>query len=295
MSKQIVLVIGATGPIGSAAVQALSAKYADKLDIRAGVRYPEKADSLKALPGVTVVQATMGDTEKLAETLKGVDALYIVTPGVENRVELAVKTAEAAKAAGVKFLLVVSGASAALPDTIFGKQFNEIEVAVAKLGVPHAFFRLSFFLENYLAFKDTIQAQSSIYSPQDPSKPVLLIAVEDAGKAAATVLSGWQKHASKTYTLVSTRHSLSDAAKAISEVVGKEVKIVQVPYDVTKQAMLQAGRSEFLVNGIVELYQLINNDSPVTSQGSLTDLEEITGEQPTSLKAWLAKVGGAFK
>ena len=33
MSKQIILVIGATGPIGSATVQALSAKYVDKFNI----------------------------------------------------------------------------------------------------------------------------------------------------------------------------------------------------------------------------------------------------------------------
>ena len=295
MSKQVIFVIGATGPIGSATVQALSAKYAGKVDIRAGVRNPDKADTLKALPGVTVVQATMGDTDNLVVTLKGVDALYIVTPGVENRVELAIKTAEAAKAAGVNFLLVVSGASAGLTDTIFGKQMGDIETAVAKLSVPYAVLRLAFFLENYLAFKDTIQAQSSIYSPQDPSKPTLLVAVDDAGKAAATILCDWQKHANKTYTLVSTRHSLSDAAKAISEVVGREVKNVQIPFDATKQAMLQAGRPEFLAEGILELYKLINNDSPVTNQGSLTDFEEITGEQPTSLKAWLDKVGGAFQ
>ena len=33
MSKQIILVIGTTGPIGSATVQALSAKYVDKFNI----------------------------------------------------------------------------------------------------------------------------------------------------------------------------------------------------------------------------------------------------------------------
>ena len=295
MSEQVIFVIGATGPIGSATVQALSDKYAGKFDIRAGVRNPEKADKLKTLPGVTVVQATMGDEDNLVGALSGIEALFIVTPGVENRVELVVKTAEAAKAAGVQFLLVVSGATAVLTDTIFGKQLSEMEAAVAKLSVPHAFLRLAFFLENYLSFKDAIQAQNSIYSPQDPSKPTLLVAVGDVGKAAATVLANWQKHVNKTYTLVSTRHSLSDAAKAISEVVGKEVKNVQVPYDVAKQAMLQAGRPEFMSDGIVELYKLINSDSPATNQGDLSDFEEITGEQPTSLKTWLAKAGAAFK
>ena len=79
MAKPVVFVIGASGNVGSATIQALSTKYADKLEIRAGVRNPDKADKIK-LPGVTIVQAEMGAKDKLKETLKGVDALFIVTP-----------------------------------------------------------------------------------------------------------------------------------------------------------------------------------------------------------------------
>ena len=107
MAKPIVFVIGATGNIGSATVIELASKHGDKLDIRAGVRNPEKADKLKGLAGVTVVQAEMGDNEKLVEAFKGVNALYIVTPGAENRAALTIATAKAAKSAGVKHLAVV--------------------------------------------------------------------------------------------------------------------------------------------------------------------------------------------
>ena len=47
MGKPVVFVIGASGDVGSATVQALSAKYSDKVEIRAGVRNPDKADKLK--------------------------------------------------------------------------------------------------------------------------------------------------------------------------------------------------------------------------------------------------------
>ena len=63
MDKPVVFVIGATGNIGSATVTALSIRHADKLDIRAGVRNPDKAEKLKGLTGVSVVQAEMGAKE----------------------------------------------------------------------------------------------------------------------------------------------------------------------------------------------------------------------------------------
>ena len=185
MGKPVVLVIGASGNIGTATVAALAAKYADKVEIRAGVRNPDKADKLKAIAGVSVVQAIMGDRDNLKSALKGVDSLYIVTPSTENRIQLVTTTAQAAKEADVKFLLVVSGSMAARTDTLLGGQFAEVEDKVVKLGMPHAFLRLPFFVENLWGFKDSIAGQGAIYCPVDPDKPYPAVVVEDAGKACS--------------------------------------------------------------------------------------------------------------
>ena len=162
MGKPVVFVIGATGYVGTATLHALSAKYRDQVEIRAGVRNPDKADKLKGIAGVSIVQAEMGSNDKLVQTLAGVNALYIVTPGAENRAELTIATAEAAKKAGVKYVVVVSVLMADLTDTIFGRQLKEVEDKISKLGVPYTFLRLPPFVDNYWAFKDPIVGQSSI-------------------------------------------------------------------------------------------------------------------------------------
>ena len=59
--KPVVFVIGATGNIGMATLQVLATKHVDKVEIRAGVRDPEKADKVKAIAGVNVVKAAQGD------------------------------------------------------------------------------------------------------------------------------------------------------------------------------------------------------------------------------------------
>lgn len=295
MAKPVVFVIGASGSVGSAALQTLSANYADKVEIRAGVRNPDNADKLKTIAGVSIVQADMGAKDKLIGTLAGVNALYIVTPGVENRAELAIATAEAAKEAGVKHVVVVSVPYTDLPKTVFSKQFKPIEEGIPKLGVPFTILRLPFFVDNYWAFKDPIVGKSSIFSPVDPTKPFTPIVVEDAGKAAAAILVNPEKHASKTYSIISDRHSFNDVAVAFSEALGKQITYVKVPYDAAKQSFLQAGLPEWRADAIVELYKHIDSGSPVTNEADTGDFTRITGEQPTNLKAWVAKVAEAFK
>lgn len=127
-------VIGATGQVGTATLSSLSAKYADKVEIRAGVRNLEKADKLKAIPNVTVVQATMGDSS-LVDVLSGVSTLFINSPPARERTQLITSTAEYAKQAGVKHISFVGVLAADYLDHIFGGDFGRAERNVAKLGV----------------------------------------------------------------------------------------------------------------------------------------------------------------
>ena len=292
MGKPVVFVIGASGKTGVATVAALAERYADKLEIRAGVRNPDK---LKAPAGVTVVQATMGDKENLKIILKGVDALYIVTPGTKDREQLVSDTAEAAKEAGVKHLLVVSVVAAHLTNTIYGSQFGQIEDDIEQLGVPYTILRLPYFLENLWGFKSTIVDQEAITFPSDPDKPLSSIAIEDAGVASAVILADPAKHAGKTYNLVSDSQTFGDFARAFSKYLGKEIKYVRVPYDAAKQELIGAGFPEWQINAFFEWLKLIDNDAPETNITDLSDYENITGEKGTTYSDWIAKNAPGFK
>ena len=327
MAKPVVFVIGASGNIGSATVQALSAKYSDKVEIRAGVRNPDKADKLKvqlllitslmprlfawrllnfslakcnllmytsfmqAIAGVTVVKAEMGEEVELPKTLKGVDALLIVTPGIEHQAPISIKTAEVAKAAGVKFIAVAGGATG--PSV--GAPMAEIAETVSNLGVPYTILQLPMFVDNYWGLKGGIVGQSSIFSPVDPTKPFATVVVEDAGKAAAAILADPQKHAGKSYIIISESHTYNDVAAAFSEVLGKEVKYVRVPYEATKKTMTDKGVPEWLVPLLMQAYQLIDSGSPIMNPAKISDFTDITGEQPSTLKSWVRKYGSGFQ
>ena len=296
MSKPTVFVLGCSGSIGSATVRALSRKYSDTLNILAGTRdtASEKVASLRSLPGVTILHADMNNKEGLRDLLTGVTSLFIVTP--TNGFRLAIGAAEVAKASGVKHILTVSVLTVELTDTIYGKQYGELESSVKHLQIPYTFIRLPPFVDNYWAYKRPIQQNSSFSTPGDPTKPFSAVVVEDAGKAAAAIMAEPEKHYGKTYKLISNRHTLNELAAAFSQALGKNVKYERISYNDCRRRLVEVvGFSEEDADGILEIYRLTDEECPMVDDPEMSHFNQITGEKPTSLKEWVNEVAPAFK
>ena len=296
MSKPTVFVLGCSGSIGSATVRALSRKYSDTLNILAGTRdtASEKVASLRSLPGVTILHADMNNKEGLRDLLTGVTSLFIVTP--TNGFRLAIGAAEVAKASGVKHILTVSVLTVELTDTIYGKQYGELESSVKHLQIPYTFIRLPPFVDNYWAYKRPIQQNSSFSTPADPTKPFSAVVVEDAGKAAAAIMAEPEKHYGKTYKLISNRHTLNELAAAFSQALGKNVKYERISYNDCRRRLVEVvGFSEEDADGILEIYRLTDEECPMLDDPEMSHFNQIMGEKPTSLKEWVNEVTPAFK
>ena len=284
-----VFVIGSSGSVGRATVQALSSKYAGKCEIYAGTRYVEKAKDLKLLPSVAVVQAKMGDKIKLKDSFRGIDALFIVTPGTEDRALLTLQTAEAAKEAGVKFILAVSVPTVEHKNTILGSMYHEIETELPRLGIPYSFLRLPKFLDSNLSNKNSIKNESIVYSSVDPNRASSSVALEDVGKVAAIILTNYTQHINTTYTLISDHFTNNDLVKAFTFALGREIKYVRLSYDDTKQMYQQLGLPQWQCDGLMEMLKLIEGGIIKSGSPDLTIYRTLTGEEPTSLNAWIAK------
>ena len=275
--------------VGKMAVTALSRMHGKTMDIRAGVRDPAKAERLKLLTGVTVVQAELGARKKLAKLFEDVNAVYIISSdyAVRDRARLTKDTAVAAKEAGVGHILVYSLVASVQPDTMLGKQYNETEAAVGRLGVPHTILRFPTLVENLLAHRQSIKANSTIYWPANPTMPFTPVVTRDASIAAAFILASPRKHEGKTYTVVSDRVSYNDIVKAFTKALGRPVGYVRISYEDAKAFLQKHGFSETRAEAIMEMYHLVDAGSCVTDQKDLQDFTEITGEKPTDVKTWL--------
>lgn len=293
VSKPKVLVLGASGYVGKATLASLVQRHGPKVDVYAGVRNPSKFETMN---GVNVVKADMGNQKELTTLLKDFDRVFIVTPGHQDRTQLALNALQACKDASIEFALVLSVLTAET-DTIFGKQFKPIEDAANKSGLNkgHAIVRLPLFIDNHFANVQSIKESATFYDPRHAYKLHTPVAVADVGKAAADILAKPKKHAGKTYSLVIPPFNMVDLSKAYSEAVGKQVLVTTVTYNQSKESFLQMGFPEWQVDGILELYKSIDDGKPGTLSKQLNDIKYITGEPATTMKEWVTQNAAAFK
>jgi uncharacterized protein YbjT (DUF2867 family) len=291
MSTNKVIIVGASGYIGKATLAALTSRHSETLQVYAGVRNPEKFGHMDK---VKTVEADMGDKDRLTEALKGFESVFLVVPGHEQRTELAINGIEAAKDAGVKFVLLLSVVTSGT-DSVFGQQFAPVETQAKESGLEYAIVRLPLFIDNSYAHVASIKDQSTFYDPRDPTKLHTPVAVADVGKAAADILADPSKHYGKTYKLVSPPFSLNDMAAAFSKVLGKEVKHTSASYVAAKEAFMDMGFPEWQVDGIMELYKYIDEDSEMTNESETGDIEKITGEKPLTIEAWVEQNAAGFQ
>ena len=218
------------------------------------------------------------------DSFRGIDALFIVTPGTEDRALLTLQTAEA----GVKFILAVSVPTVEHKNTILGSMYHEIETELPRLGIPYS-LRLPNFLDNNLSNKNSIKNESTIYSPVDPNRASSSVALEDVGRVAAIILTNYTQHINTTYTLISDHFTNNNLVKAFTFALGREIKYVCLSHDDTKQMYQQLGLPQWQSNGLMEMLKLIEDGIIKSGSPDLTIYRTLTGEEPTSLNAWIAK------
>lgn len=287
-AKPTVVVFGSSGNIGAATIKSLAEKH-NNIAVSAAARDPAK---VKAQNGVTVIQGDMSNLASATAALAGADRAFIIPPGHESRTEVGITAVNACKQVGVKFVLLLSVSTVDQTDTVFGKQFIAIETALAESGLPHAIVRLPFFLENNFGSMDSIKSQGTIYGPANPDALQSGISVSDAGEASAVILANPEPHLGKKYNFVCKPFSNNELAAAFSSVLGKEVTYNQVPYDAAKSSFLGLGFPEWQVDGMIELFHLIDEGKYQYPEG---DFAAVTGRAATTAQEWVAAVGPAFK
>lgn len=219
-------ITGATGQLGSLVIEHLKSKTASE-NIVALVRNQEKAAGL----GVESRSFDYNDAETLKQSLSGIDYLLLISSSeVGQRARQHKNVIEAAKEAGVKWIVYTSLLHANTSSLSLAGEHLETEALLKDAGIPVTILRNGWYTENYLGSVDSALKAGAFIGSAGEGK-ISSAARNDFAEAAAVVISD-PKHQGKVYELAGDEsYTLSDLAKEISKQAGKEI-----PYNNLEEA-----------------------------------------------------------
>jgi uncharacterized protein YbjT (DUF2867 family) len=280
---QTILVTGATGTIGSNVVAELL-KLPD-VKVRVATR-----DRSKVPAGAEGVDFAWEDTGKIAAAVKGADAVFLLTPLVENSTPFATALVDAAKAAGVKKIVKLSGAGADNPSFPLIQRHAEQEKLIAGSGMKWVALRPNFFMTNFVAYYGP-DAEGAIYLPAGEGKAGWIDPRDIAEVAARTLTKpDWDNRALE----LSGGEALSvgDVAKQIGAATGRTIKHVDVPESAARQAMEGMQLPGWMVDGMLALHNVLKQG---WAAGLSSTVKDVTGHAPRSFAAFAKENASAWK
>ncbi len=239
MSNGVTLVTGATGQQGGAVARALLA--AGKT-VRALTRDFARAETLIEA-GARVVVGDMTDPQQMKRAFQGVDAAFLMgTPyaaGPEAERQQLATCIEAAQAANAQHVVYSSVQRAQdLSGVAHYAQKHRAEQCLQASGIPWTILRPVFFMDNFGA--DALAGNllaGRLHAPMPPHVSTQLVAVDDIGRAAATVLAAPELWAGKTLDLAGDARTWEEIAQDIGDAIGRTVDFYPLPPEWVAESM----------------------------------------------------------
>lgn len=236
-----IAVTGATGQLGRLVVEALIARGATPGEIVAVVRDTAKAGGLLAL-GVQVREGDYDRPETLTAAFDGVDRLLLVSGNaVGQRIPQHTAVIDAAKRAGVGFLAYTSILRADTSPVGLAPEHLATEELIKSSGIPYAFLRNGWYIENYAASFGPAIAQGALYGSAGDGRIAAATRADFAEAAAVVLLSG----EAGVYELAGDEaFTLAGLAAAVAEASGAPVAYTDLPVEQYQAALVGAGLPE---------------------------------------------------
>jgi uncharacterized protein YbjT (DUF2867 family) len=223
------LVIGANGTVGTELVRLLGAKGHQVL----------KATSKAVTDPAQEVHLNLATGAGLAQAFDGVEQAFVLCPpGYTNQDELLIPAIAAAKAKGVRKLVLMTAMGANADESA---PLRKAEVHLIHSGLAYNIIRPNWFMQNFNTFWiQGILEQGKIFLPVAQAKGSFIDA-RDIAAVAAQLLSS-ETFANQEFDLTGSVALDHDAvAQVLSAETGKSIGYQDIPPESLRNGLLQAG------------------------------------------------------
>jgi uncharacterized protein YbjT (DUF2867 family) len=282
-----VIILGATGNIGTAVLKNLQGK---NVAVFAGVQSEKDFEKVTQF-GATPIVVNFQNQESLNEALKGKDRVFLVTPLMQNPEAVTEMVINASKLNNIKHLVRSTASGADSKGQIQMARWAGLSEDLIKAsGLNYTIVRPYSFLQNFVNFhSQTIKSYNGFYAPIGDAKASFLD-INNLGEVVAVALTS-DEHFGKTYELSGLTYTQAEIAEKLSNVLGRTISYIDVPEEKAKESMLSNQMPEWMVNAMMELNYITKQG---WTAGYSNDYKKITGKEYTSAEIFFENNKFAF-
>lgn len=278
--NETVLIVGASGTVGSELVRLLKA---DGYQTRA-------ITSQKTKVGPGQVYANLATGESLSAAFEGVDRAYLLSPpGYADQYKILSPLIQEAKRRGLKKVVLMTAMGANANEA---SPLRRAEVELEKSGLTYNIIRPNWFMQNFNTFwVQGIREQHVIALPAGTARTSFIDA-RDISAVAARLLVDDSLSGNAFDLTGPAAVTHAEAAAAISSATGLSVRYQDIEPKVLKDGLLSAGLPADYVDFMILIFGFLKEGY---SAGITSSVKDILGREPHSLaqyvqdykKSWL--------
>jgi uncharacterized protein YbjT (DUF2867 family) len=277
-----ILVTGATGSLGRAAVAAL---FTRGFTVRAASRHPQPSSD----PAVQALHFDYADPGTHRQALQGADGVLLIAPplDVESPAKLN-PVIDLARELGIGQIVLISALGA---DVDENAPLRRIERHLMASGAGYTILRPNFFMENFTTgFLAPMVGQGEIYLAAGEGK-TSFISAQDIAAVAVEAFSG--DHHGRAYNLTGPEAlDHGEVALLISRASGRTITYHAIPEEQMLKGAIRNGLPESAAQFMGILYGVVRNG---WAAGVTGDVREVTGREPVTFTEFARASSAAWK
>jgi uncharacterized protein YbjT (DUF2867 family) len=275
-----ILVLGATGTVGTPLVAELVARGEQ---VRAASRHATP------VPGAEAVRFDHLDPSTHEAAFEGVDRAYVLIPaGYVNTLEILGPILDLAARKGVK-VVMQSAFGVDADDSI---PYRQAELRLERSGTPFVVLRPNWFMDNFQTYwGEGVRRRHAVAVPAGEGKTSFIDARDVALSGAAALSS--DRFDGRAFNLTGPEAlSYHEAAAVLSGALGRPVTYRPVDDESFVATATQAGLSEDYARFLAAIFHPVREGWAAAVTG---DVQELTGQPPRDLRAWVRDHGDKLK